>query len=106
MRPKLATSWNILVQPDRWRSPGEKELSEVQAPHFIDLEYADQLGELPGIARSMFALSARTVRSIPTMPAKWLRRKWDGNHDTINHGNEVRSRSSKSISSQRAVGTF
>jgi len=35
-------------EPDRWRSPGEAELSAMQAPdHFIDLEYADVTGPLP-----------------------------------------------------------
>ncbi len=35
-------------EPDRWRSPLEAELSAAQAPeHFIDLEYADLVGELP-----------------------------------------------------------
>jgi S1/P1 Nuclease len=36
-------------EPDRWRSPGEPELSNEQAPeHFIDLELADMIGnQLP-----------------------------------------------------------
>ena len=35
-------------EPDRWRSPLEPELSAAQAPeHFIDLENADLVGELP-----------------------------------------------------------
>ena len=35
-------------EPDRWRSSLEPELNAEQAPeHFIDLEYADVLGELP-----------------------------------------------------------
>lgn len=35
-------------EPDRWRSPGEPELSNAQAPeHFIDLELADVVGRLP-----------------------------------------------------------
>ena len=35
-------------EPDRWRSPGEPELSAAQAPeHFIDLEPADALGSIP-----------------------------------------------------------
>ncbi len=36
-------------EPDRWRSPGEPELSNEQAPeHFIDLELADMVGnQLP-----------------------------------------------------------
>ncbi len=35
-------------EPDRWRSPGEPELSNEQAPeHFIDLEWADVVGKLP-----------------------------------------------------------
>ena len=35
-------------EPDRWRSAGEPELRDAQAPeHFIDLEPADALGPLP-----------------------------------------------------------
>lgn len=35
-------------EPDRWRSPGEPELSYAQAPeHFIDLETADVIAPLP-----------------------------------------------------------
>ncbi|MEI9977398.1 MAG: nuclease [Edaphobacter sp.] len=35
-------------EPDRWKSPLEPELSATQSPdHFIDLEYADLVGELP-----------------------------------------------------------
>jgi len=35
-------------EPDRWKSPAEPELSAAQSPeHFIDLEYADLVGELP-----------------------------------------------------------
>lgn len=36
-------------EPDRWRSPGEPELSNEQAPeHFLDLELADMVGnQLP-----------------------------------------------------------
>lgn len=35
-------------EPDRWRSPSEPELVAAQAPeHFIDLEWADELGALP-----------------------------------------------------------
>lgn len=35
-------------EPDRWRSPTEPELNAAQAPeHFIDLEYADLIGDLP-----------------------------------------------------------
>ena len=35
-------------EPDRWRSPTEPELNAAQAPeHFIDLEWADLVGELP-----------------------------------------------------------
>ncbi|AXC09855.1 hypothetical protein ACPOL_0480 [Acidisarcina polymorpha] len=35
-------------EPDRWRSMGEPELSNSQAPeHFIDLELADMVGRLP-----------------------------------------------------------
>jgi hypothetical protein len=35
-------------EPDRWKSPGEPELNAAQSPeHFIDLEYADLVGELP-----------------------------------------------------------
>jgi hypothetical protein len=35
-------------EPDRWKSPGEPELNVAQSPeHFIDMEYADLVGELP-----------------------------------------------------------
>lgn len=35
-------------EPDRWRSPLEPELNAAQAPeHFIDMEYADLLNEMP-----------------------------------------------------------
>ena len=35
-------------EPDRWRSPAERELSQAQAPeHFLDMEYLSQLGPLP-----------------------------------------------------------
>jgi hypothetical protein len=35
-------------EPDRWKSQGEPELNAAQSPdHFIDLEYADLVGELP-----------------------------------------------------------
>jgi hypothetical protein len=35
-------------EPDRWRSPLEKQLNDAQAPdHFIDLEYLDWLNPLP-----------------------------------------------------------
>jgi hypothetical protein len=35
-------------EPDRWRSSTEPELNAAQAPeHFIDLEWADLVGELP-----------------------------------------------------------
>jgi hypothetical protein len=35
-------------EPDRWKSPGEPELNVAQSPeHFLDMEYADLVGELP-----------------------------------------------------------
>ncbi len=35
-------------EPDRWKSPAEPELNVAQSPeHFIDLEYADLVGDLP-----------------------------------------------------------
>jgi hypothetical protein len=35
-------------EPDRWKSPAEPELNAEQSPdHFIDMEYADVVGELP-----------------------------------------------------------
>ena len=35
-------------EPDRWKSQGEPELNAAQSPdHFMDLEYADLVGELP-----------------------------------------------------------
>ncbi len=49
-------------EPDRWRSPGEAELSATQAPdHFIDLEYADVIGPLPRL-RYQFIDQLRTYR--------------------------------------------
>jgi hypothetical protein len=35
-------------EPDRWKSPAEPELSAAGSPeHFLDMEYADLVGELP-----------------------------------------------------------
>jgi hypothetical protein len=35
-------------EPDRWKAPLEPELNAAQSPeHFIDLEYADLVGDLP-----------------------------------------------------------
>src|ERR1700677_1634030 len=35
-------------EPDRWKSPAEPELNAAGSPeHFIDLEYADLVGDLP-----------------------------------------------------------
>jgi hypothetical protein len=35
-------------EPDRWKSPGEPELNAAGSPeHFLDMEYADLVGELP-----------------------------------------------------------
>jgi S1/P1 Nuclease len=35
-------------EPDRWKSPGEPELNAAQSPdHFMDMEYADLVGEMP-----------------------------------------------------------
>jgi hypothetical protein len=35
-------------EPDRWKSPAEPELAAAGSPeHFIDMEYADLVGELP-----------------------------------------------------------
>lgn len=35
-------------EPDRWKSPTEPELGAAQSPeHFLDMEYADLIGELP-----------------------------------------------------------
>ncbi len=35
-------------EPDRWKSPAEPELGAAGSPeHFIDMEYADMVGELP-----------------------------------------------------------
>lgn len=51
-------------EPDRWRSPSELELGAAQAPeHYIDLEYADRLGELPRdrwqYVRALYAYGAQ-----------------------------------------------
>jgi len=35
-------------EPDRWKSPAEPELGAAQSPeHFLDMEYADLVGDLP-----------------------------------------------------------
>ncbi len=61
-------------EPDRWRSPTEPELNAAQAPeHFIDLEWADLLGELPrrryDYVRALEA-AQKTHPDLPLTPEK------------------------------------
>ena len=56
-------------EPDRWRSPAEPELSAAQAPeHFIDLEYADLLGELPRRRYDYLRALAEAQKAHPDLP--------------------------------------
>lgn len=56
-------------EPDRWRSPAEPELSAAQAPeHFIDLEYADLLGDLPRRRYDYVRALAFAQKSHPDLP--------------------------------------
>ena len=61
-------------EPDRWKSPSEPELSAAQSPeHFIDLEYADTVGELPrrryDFVRAL-AYAQKTHPDLPLTPEK------------------------------------
>ena len=56
-------------EPDRWRSPAEPELSAAQGPeHFIDLEYADLVGELPRRRYDYVRALAFAQKSHPELP--------------------------------------
>jgi len=61
-------------EPDRWKSPGEPELNAAQSPeHFIDLEYADLVGELPrrryDFVRAL-AFAQKSHADLPLSPEK------------------------------------
>jgi len=61
-------------EPDRWKSPGEPELNAAQSPeHFIDLEYADLVGELPrrryDYVRAL-AFAQKSHADLPLSPEK------------------------------------
>ncbi len=70
-------------EPDRWRSPAEAELSAAQAPeHYIDLEYADRLGELPRdrwqYVRALYEYGARHPEQAALMvPEKVGLQPWE-----------------------------
>ena len=56
-------------EPDRWRSPGEPELNIAQSPdHFIDLEYADVVGDLPRRRYDFVRALAFAQKSHPDLP--------------------------------------
>lgn len=56
-------------EPDRWRSPTEPELNAAQAPeHFINLEWADLLGELPRRRYDYVRALAYAQKSHPDLP--------------------------------------
>jgi S1/P1 nuclease len=56
-------------EPDRWKSPGEPELNAAQSPeHFIDLEYADLVGELPRRRYDYVRALAFAQKSHPDLP--------------------------------------
>jgi S1/P1 Nuclease len=61
-------------EPDRWKSPLEPELNAAQSPeHFIDLEYADLVGDLPrkryDFVRSL-AFAQKSHLDLPLTPEK------------------------------------
>ncbi len=61
-------------EPDRWRAPLEPELNAAQAPeHFIDLEYADLVGDLPrkryDFVRAL-AFAQKSHLDLPLTPEK------------------------------------
>jgi hypothetical protein len=61
-------------EPDRWKSQGEPELNAAQSPdHFMDLEYADLVGELPrrryDFVRAL-AFAQKSHVDIPLSPEK------------------------------------
>jgi hypothetical protein len=56
-------------EPDRWKSPLEPELNAAQSPeHFIDLEYADLVGELPKRRYDYVRALAFAQKSHPDLP--------------------------------------
>lgn len=56
-------------EPDRWHSRAEPELSDTQYPeHFIDLEYADIVGELPRRRYDYIRALAFAQKSHPDLP--------------------------------------
>jgi hypothetical protein len=56
-------------EPDRWKSPGEPELNAAQSPeHFIDLEYADVVGELPRRRYDFVRALAFAQKAHPDLP--------------------------------------
>jgi hypothetical protein len=56
-------------EPDRWKSPGEPELNAAQSPeHFIDLEYADLVGDLPKRRYDYVRALAFAQKSHPDLP--------------------------------------
>jgi S1/P1 Nuclease len=61
-------------EPDRWKSPAEPELNTAQSPeHFIDLEYADLVGDLPrrryDYVRAL-AFAQKSHADLPLSPEK------------------------------------
>jgi len=70
-------------EPDRWRSPAAPELSAAQAPeHYIDLEYADRLAELPRdrwqYVRALYAYGAQHPEQAAQMvPEKVGLQPWE-----------------------------
>lgn len=56
-------------EPDRWHSRAEPELSDTQLPeHFLDLEYADVIGELPRRRYDYIRALAFAQKSHPDLP--------------------------------------
>jgi hypothetical protein len=56
-------------EPDRWKSPAEPELGAAGSPeHFIDLEYADLVGELPRKRYDFVRALAYAQKSHPDLP--------------------------------------
>jgi hypothetical protein len=56
-------------EPDRWKSPLEPELNAAQSPeHFIDLEYADLVGDLPKRRYDYVRALAFAQKSHPDLP--------------------------------------
>lgn len=56
-------------EPDRWKSPGEPELNAAQSPeHFLDMEYADLVGELPRRRYDFVRALAFAQKAHPDLP--------------------------------------